>query len=367
MYIASASGANGRYYTLVNETATIQNIYCVGTTSSPVTNQFINQSYNYALSTNLAMFPGQTWELISDGVNWNAIPANSRIQLSANTTFYVSNSGYDILGNGTTAATPWATPQFAVSTLQNYYDLGGYTATIQLADGDYTVTNGNVINLVGQIPGQVGCGSLVITGNASSPTNVVLVASGQGHGLSAHQDAYCTIQNMKISANGTSPTPIPGPTDGGCALWAGDVSKVQFNNIWFGSCSFAHITANFAGFVANTGNYTIMGGAPNHAVASVNSFILLQDSVNFYNSGIAFSGSFLLAQTCSTVQSAIALTGNYSSSTAEFALACTYTATVYTENPNGNGASYYLHYPGGSNSTPTYPSTQGSIGGGYWH
>lgn len=352
MYIASATSASGLYYTLVNETSVIQNIYCVGSTSSPVTNQFINQSYNYAVSTNLVMFPGQTWELISDGANWNAIPSNQRIILSADTTFYVSTSGTDILSNGTSAATPWATPQFAVDTLQNYYDLGGYTVTIQLADGTYNVSNGNVINLLGQIPGQTGAASLIINGNSTTPTNVVLVASGQGHGLSAHQNAFCTIQNMKINANGTSPTPIPGPNDGGCAIWAGDVSKVVFNNIYFGICSASHLTSSGAGFITtalSSGTYSITGSAPIHAASSTNSFMTLYANVDFYNPSINFSSSFLYAEVCSSLVTDLTFTGNIGTASSPFAAACQQSSAIST-------VGQYPTYPGGSNSPNT--STQ---------
>ena len=72
--------------------------------------------------------------------NWNAdhviTGLDIRIQLTGNTTFYVSTTGSDITGDGSIGA-PWKTLQFAWDTICAAFDLQSFVATIQLDDGDY--------------------------------------------------------------------------------------------------------------------------------------------------------------------------------------------------------------------------------------
>lgn len=60
--------------------------------------------------------------------------------ITTNTTYYVATTGSDATGDGS-VTTPWATPSYALSVLQNYRVQSGKTLTIQCDDGTYTLTS----------------------------------------------------------------------------------------------------------------------------------------------------------------------------------------------------------------------------------
>ncbi len=93
-----------------------------------------------------------------------------RTLLTANTTFYVSNSGVDVWNNnqGLSSGSPWLTLQFAYEQIVAKYDLNGFTATIQLADGTYA---GLYV-----ASGWTGSGNIVVNGNVTTPDNVIINA-----------------------------------------------------------------------------------------------------------------------------------------------------------------------------------------------
>lgn len=64
------------------------------------------------------------------------INANVRTKLIEDTTFHVATTGSDITGDGSSGA-PWATLQHADAVLAVSYDMNGFTATVQIADGNY--------------------------------------------------------------------------------------------------------------------------------------------------------------------------------------------------------------------------------------
>jgi hypothetical protein len=66
-----------------------------------------------------------------------ALRKATRQLLTQATTFYVSPSGSDTLGDGS-AARPWQTLQYAGSWVMSNCDFGGQKVTIQLAHGTYT-------------------------------------------------------------------------------------------------------------------------------------------------------------------------------------------------------------------------------------
>ncbi len=166
---------------------------------------------------------------------------NQRIRLSANTTFYVSPSGNDTSGNGTVGS-PWLTPQKALDTIQQKYDLNGFTVTIQHADGTYSAG----ASLFGTVVGAKGPDSILLNGNAGTPANVVLggIGAGQGAGL--------TVQNMKLQGTNYC---LSASSGGHINAGAGIV---------YGPTTVAHISAWDGGRVFLNGNYSIVGGASCH-------------------------------------------------------------------------------------------------------
>jgi hypothetical protein len=190
-----------------------------------------------------------------------AIAKLTRTRLTANQTFYVSPTGNNS-NNGLTPATAWADPSYAYRTIIEYYDLAGYSATVQLANGTYT-------NLY--VTGSVQNGTISFLGNTSDPSQVVINGSNSP-AIAANLGAFLYLDSITVTATGSSGLYTPGGA--GLLVWNG---AIFFKNIHFGACQQAHIYAEWAGMISLWGGigtaYTINGGAPWHVLSSDNSVI----------------------------------------------------------------------------------------------
>lgn len=174
-----------------------------------------------------------------------------RQKLLANTTFFVATTGNDTTGNGT-SGTPWATLQHALNVLQAGYDLNGFTATISVADGTYSVN----ATATGIIPGQKT--AVAITGNTSTPTNCNIASSN--FCITAQQGAWLQVRGFNLS--------IAGGT--GACLSAEYGGRLQYDTCNFpaSGTGIAHVQASQGGSVLLTGSETVSGGAGWHFFAS---------------------------------------------------------------------------------------------------
>lgn len=190
-----------------------------------------------------------------------------------NLIFYVATTGSDSTGDGT-VGTPWATIQHAWDVLQQTWDLAGqYTATINIANGTYA---GLVAN--GPITGWNGANSIVFVGNAGSPTSVI-VNNGAGNAFSANFGAQFTVTGCRVTASASGMDSLsPG-------------SQINFNNVDFGACGFAHVFAN-GGNCQATGNYTISGSAPSHLMAQLCGTLECNGRTVTFSGSPAFSSGF---------------------------------------------------------------------------
>ena len=139
----------------------------------------------------LALTAANTWLEVARG----AAPVSAgRTLLGANTSLYVSTTGNDSTGNGTSGA-PWATLAHAVAVATQNYDCGNYTLTIQLADGTYTI--GSTLNLGAYVAS--GSGGIVIQGDTSNFQSVVLEWTNTGAAISVTQNPLpWTIQYVQL-------------------------------------------------------------------------------------------------------------------------------------------------------------------------
>ena len=208
--------------------------------------------------------------------------SNARIKLSANTTFYVSTTGSDS-NTGLAVGSPWQTIQKAINTLAANYDLSGYTATIQLADGTYSQNPSVTSPWTGG-----GSGSVIINGNASTPSNVVISLSSS-YGLNAlYTGCGFTVQNLKLTNSvGNCLTANIGATIiGGVGL------------VFGAAATGAQISAQYNGQIIMLYGYTINGSASSHLNAFAGGAISLANSTTVTVSGTpAFSAQFALATT----------------------------------------------------------------------
>lgn len=200
--------------------------------------------------------------------------AKARKRLTADITIYVATTGSDATGDGLTAGTAFATAQKAVNLIFNWYDLNGYKATIQLADGTYTA--GAEVN--GPFVGAIAISSVVIQGNAGNPANVLV--NTPGNCFTGNWNTQFVVKNLKVKSTS----------------WAGlsstNYSNIGFSNIVFDTCGQGHIVANGAKIQA-LGNYSIVGGAPYHVLEDQGGKVYLSGATVTISGTPAFSQAFI--------------------------------------------------------------------------
>ena len=251
-----------------------------------------------------------------------------RLGLSDNQIFYVSSTIGNDNANGLSPATQWATLQHAWNTIASYYDLNGFTATIQLADGTYST------NFVASLP--IMTGFVVITGNATTPTNVVLSGTFP---IVADQGTQFTVENVSSAVTNSF------------TILAQYGGVIIYKNVAFGPLtSGVHVCAQHGGVVNGTANYSITGGAVNHWLASSGGRITVDNQTITLTGTFAFSGAFAGIQDVGTIE---AIGNTYSGGTVTG-----YTISVY--------------FNGVINTAGGYASIPGSLGiasgnGGQYH
>lgn len=155
---------------------------------------------------------------------------------TANRTYYVSTSGSDS-NDGLTVGAPFATIQKAWNVLVTK-DLNGFTATIKLADGTYTAGLNATVPVIG--------GPVVIDGNSSTPTNVLLGPTGSA--IQVVCAANVTLKNFKLTST------IYGVVSRfGGVVYSGTGMEYGTNTVdmW---------RSDNGGYIGSAANFTISGG-----------------------------------------------------------------------------------------------------------
>lgn len=220
---------------------------------------------------------GENRQFVSNGLAWKVLSGgDGREILTANRTYYVRTDGNDSnTGLVNTAGGAFLTIQAAVNAVA-LLDISGYTVTIQIGDGTYT---GAVV--LKNVVGFASDGNLIITGNASTPDNVIVSTTSAnafyGAGLSVTWD----IKNLKIIT-----------TTSGVGIYAYG-SKIRFGNINFGACASVQIYANQNGSIVGLSNYAVSGNATCHILCDAKSLVAVNGlTITFSNSPV-FSTYFL--------------------------------------------------------------------------
>lgn len=249
-----------------------------------------------------------------------------RTRLTGALTLYVATTGSDS-NNGLSAGSPFLTIQKAWNVLHGGYDLAGYTATIQLADGAY---NAGLL-AKGLICGQVSEASVVVKGNSGNSAAVTVAVTG-GVDFYAQSGASFTVSNLTLG--------------GGIGLAAlGNNSRISGGaGLVFAACASAHIYSVYGGLVQVSGNYTITGGSTSHWVV-VGGYILAQGLTITLTGTPGFSISFANSTSAGLIT---ADTNTFTGS----ATGARYGAqTNGVINTNGAGASYLPGNAAGTTAT----------------
>lgn len=225
----------------------------------------------YTAGQGLTYFPGDVAGIFNGGFYDEY--RDLRRQLTATATYYVRTDGSD---SNTclidSAAGACLTVQGAIDKWEAL-DTAGYDTTINIGNGTYT----DVISLTSH----TGKGDLTISGDPSTPSNVVLSTSGTTlsvTGLGLGNIVY--LEGVKIASSAGNGISVAS-------------SKLYFENVEFSSISVHQMTVSDGGWIVATGNYTISAGAYTHMFAQRGGSFLPGGTIGVTISGTpAFSGAF---------------------------------------------------------------------------
>lgn len=194
--------------------------------------------------------------------NFATVFGSLRERVSTNRTYYVSTTGSD--GNtGLSVGVPFETIQHAIAIIANTLSIdAGVTVTIQLADGTYDADTG--IDLCDF----VGCGSVVLQGNAGTPGNVVITSTavlGSLAGLlnKTTANGYWLVRDLEL---------VKG-TESGNAIFVDNKGQLEIDNLIFGALNSGNHIRVKNGVVRVLGDYEIDGGAETHYNISVGGYL----------------------------------------------------------------------------------------------
>jgi hypothetical protein len=197
------------------------------------------------------------------------LPLNNREELTANRNYYVRTDGSDD-NNGLTDTSGGAflTIQKAVDVVCNTLDCKSYNVDIRVADGTYTITTPI------QLKEFFGTGYVSITGNSSTPANVLLTSStSRIYELNGVESRW-NLQYHKITTSAANTDGIVssyshiglrGLNFGSCTRYMINAfaSKIGFNNTPFTISGGAQVFLNLAGSIAAMGGLSItLTGSP---------------------------------------------------------------------------------------------------------
>jgi hypothetical protein len=180
-----------------------------------------------------------------------ALRRATRLLLTGATTYYISPSGSDVTGDGSSGK-PWATLQHAGSWVQGNIDFAGQTVTIQMAHGTYT----GGLQLAGSPVGATQQGALIFQGDPADPTACVVDAVGTDCFV-ANAAASITVQHMTLKCTRSGGW-------GGYSLGATYGGVIQVQDVIFGPASLAHMYSARNGNIVIAGDYAISGGSLYH-------------------------------------------------------------------------------------------------------
>ncbi|MDQ2083091.1 hypothetical protein RA307_23135 [Xanthobacteraceae bacterium Astr-EGSB] len=176
--------------------------------------------------------------------------------LTADRNYYVNSGTGNDSSDGRTTGAPFATIQKAIDTAATL-DLSIYNVTIQLAAGTYSTPTGNVLKSA------VGAGKIIIVGDETTPSNVVVTTSGAMVSTN-HANFFARGVRTTYSIRGVRLKSTASGSTVGLGVQGG--SQVEYQNVDFNTGFAQQVRTVDPGSVAyGTGaGYTISGPAGIH-------------------------------------------------------------------------------------------------------
>lgn len=223
---------------------------------------------------------------------WATLVDPGRWKVPNNTTTYVDaingNDANDCLASG--AGNACRTMAQAIrANIKDYFDLSGSSSfptaniVVQLADNASAgVANSNAYSLahIAFTPvGNEGRNTILIQGNASTPSNVV-IADTTGAGIGAYGAVNIEVRNLQIGQNGSA-TPVSN-----VGVEAADGATIRLEGgIIFGTTTSGQMQASNKGAIIADDNFSVVGSA------AYLGFAQDQATINIGSRTVTFSNS----------------------------------------------------------------------------
>jgi hypothetical protein len=221
------------------------------------------------------------------------------------------------------------TIQKAVDTIAGL-DINGKTITIQVRSGTYT---GAVI--LKNVPGFLTPGTLIIIGDESTPSNVVISTT----------NATCFYADMVTTVWDLRGLKLQTTTSGHCLVASSSI--IRFQNLNFGACAGYHLISVYSSTLLATGNYSISGAAGAHMYSASNSNMSIQSVTVTVTANISIgvfaasdNGGVIFANANTYSLGGFTVTGTRYSASGN--------SVIFT---NGGGANYFPGTVAGSTAT----------------
>lgn len=251
-----------------------------------------------------------------------------REQLTANRTYFVRTDGNDSnTGLVNSAGGAFLTIAKGL-TVAASLDCGGFTVTVQIGDGTWTVP---VV-----LPTLIN-GSGILQGNVGTPANCLISVTGSAIRWGGVAATAWIVTGFKLVASQKG------------ILANGGGANIEWQVIDFGACSQDHVVAGLFGTAFTVTDYTITGDAPSHIRAYQMGF------VGVYNATTTATGT----RTFSTAFATAAVEGFIEASAPAYA--GTYVGSRYFAELNG----VIQTYGGGANFFPGDAVGTTATGGQY--
>lgn len=253
-----------------------------------------------------------------------------RKRLMADTNFYVNGtSGSDTTGTGLgTGASAWATIQKAIDYISANIDLGGFNATINVADGTYT--GGILVTRP-----WTGSGKVFVVGNNGTPANCIISVTN-GNAI------YAVGTGSIIYVSGVEVRTVTS----GYPIYAYEGAEIYMNGafrIGATAAGFPQVLASTRGAVYIYTNYTVTSGAGYHW--QVDNGVIAASAITVTLTG---TPAYSIAFARSTIGTIRCYSNTFVGSATGPRYACDYLGGINTA---GGGASYLPGNSAGSTST----------------
>lgn len=281
-------------------------------------------------SNNVRLAAGTAgYRLQTNGASADPTWVAARELLMASRTYYVRTDGSDSnTGLVNSAGGAFLTISKAISVIRDTLDLGGNIVTISVGAGTYT----GQVSIVGPFTGQATRGGVKISGDTTTPANVVISTAGS---------AFTIDGGVRIAIEGVKVT-----TSAGYGFYITGASQLDISGkIDLGSVTNSHFIVFNNSYLVISAAYNITGGCQAHLNLGNGGMAECYSLTATITGTPAWSVAFLYMDTGSKINTS-GMTYSGASTGSRYSV-----SGVSIGNTNGGGASYFPGNAAGSTAT----------------